>query len=181
MHLIFGLALDEEKLLRPRPLEGGVWRVGPAGLLHLLESMLGHTGHREDTDHLRIGRMNRAAAALLQDGGPEWFFRRSFEADPLGTAADLLRRRDELLLAGWDFQPKPQAPLRLQQLAALQERYLREAPPPGIAERWTALLNALQEQTPPFERVEVVEPPELLPPHLQRVLKRLGAQPRPAP
>ena len=72
-------------------------------MLHLLESYLGLSGHPNNIDYLRIEQYRQALKALLEKQ-PDAFFAASYEADQFATATELLDRRDELLLAGWNFQ-----------------------------------------------------------------------------
>jgi ATP-dependent helicase/nuclease subunit B len=85
MRITFGHALDGPN--HPEPLGDrraahGELRVGPLGLLTLLETHCG-LGAREGSDPGRIGRY-RTYLERADDG--DRFYSRSFAADPLGVA-----------------------------------------------------------------------------------------------
>lgn len=180
MILTFGLALDDPSLPEAPVPNGGRRTLGPQGMLHLLESHLGMGGHPNNNDYLRIEQFRQALRRHLEVA-PEAFYRHSFEADQFATAAELLSRRDELLLAGWNFQGES-LPHRLLCLAAI-EALLEEGRPtslaPGFADRFMAVERQLQAGRPPIQRIFINEPESLLPAHWQRLfryLETLGVQ-----
>ncbi|MCB0640176.1 MAG: hypothetical protein KDC44_00990, partial [Phaeodactylibacter sp.] len=170
MKLIFGLELDGPAF-PPIPLHsGGLFKTGPKGLLNLLETHLGLAGHPNDEEYLRIHAFRQACLHYLNEKPA--FFQHSFQADPFATAADLLQRRDELKLAGWDFQIEPNTPERLAVLAQV-EAYFTSGTfllPVGYADRLWALQQHLQTRAQPFQVIQLVEPLPLLPYYLQELL-----------
>src|SRR5690606_1245436 len=102
MTLYFGLHLDEISFPEKSLPNGNCFYLGSAGLLRLLESLFGLEGSPEDNNYLRIEAYRQVLRQYLETDS-EAFFQHSFEADQFATASDLLDRRDELLLAGWDF------------------------------------------------------------------------------
>ena len=213
MTLLFGLELDDLTLPRPDT-EGGVHYCGRKSLLSLLESYLGLDGHPDNIDYLRIEQYRqaviswqlaiRSAAKIpnsLRDGSSERsedpelasgrqspFFQKSFEADQFATAAELLSRRDELLLAGWDFEKKENTPPRLATLAEIEAIFHQSETPqppitdhqspitltPGYAGRFVEVMKTLDFREHPFTEIRLNEPLELLPCHFQRLLKKMS-------
>ncbi|MBL7775388.1 MAG: hypothetical protein JNK89_05265, partial [Saprospiraceae bacterium] len=158
------------------PLRRGAVFAGLKKTLDWLEGQLGLSGYPENTDYLRIELYRQA---LLQWAGaaPDApFYQASFEADRFATAAALLDRRDELLLAGWNFDPAG-APERLQALAnvetlfrAKQEHPETGAAAQGFADRFDRALRVLPEAKLALDGVIFYEPEPLLPPVFQRLL-----------
>lgn len=190
MKIVFGLALDDPHLPPPPLTDGGVHFLGPNGLLRTLESYLGLAGHPSDNDYLRIEEYRQALRRYLEQR-PDAFFTASFIADQFATATEMLSRRDELLLAGWDFHAGG-APPRLATLAAV-EKNLRDHPDyrlsPGFADRFTAVLEVLDASpTLPFSEIGLVEQLDLLPAHFRSLMHLAAARgiivrelPSPAP
>ncbi len=179
MKIIFGLALTDPPLPPPPPTEGGKLYLGPNGLLRTLESLLGLSGHPADNEFLRIEEYRQALRHHLEQF-PESFFAASFAADQFATATEMLARRDELLLAGWDFDPAG-APSRLACLAVIEET-LRSHPErslsPGFADRLMSILERLHAAPSlPITHLTLVEPIERLPAYyrtLLHLLKSIG-------
>lgn len=172
MKVYFGLALDDTAFPLPESTTGGTHYLGPQGLLHFLEAHLGLQGHPSDDEYLRIEQYRQAIRRQLESW-PGTFYQASFEADQFATATDLLQRRDELLLAGWDFRLDDALPERLRCLAHL-EQLIREGQgglglSAGYAGRFDAVLKALARRPLPADAIVVNEPMELLPAHFQRL------------
>lgn len=178
MTIYFGLALDDSAFPLPDDTQGNVHYLGPNGLLHTLESHLGLIGHDNNIDYLRTAQY-RQALNLHLESKPEAFFATSFAADQMATAGELLSRRDELLLAGWDFVNSAETPDRLSCLAAI-EKELRNGNPVqlrmGTAERWRAIIQMIQVRRHPLKHLILVEPLELMPPHLRELFTLLRGQ-----
>lgn len=185
MKLIFGLELDDEVLPRPTT-EGGVWVVGTKKLLHLLEAWLGLAVPRERIEHIRTEQFRQLLEKYLlnkrldnyHQPTPPPFFARSFEADKLACAEMLLQRRDELLLAGWDFALCENMPERLRTFAELERLFRKEKHrlEMGMADRFVACMARLETAQLPLEEVAIVEPLTLLPPQYRRLFKVLEAK-----
>lgn len=193
MVLYFGLELDPHSLPVPA-CEAGVHRCGRSQLLRLLEDLLGLAGLPDDVDFLRVEQYRQALLGHLASysslplpppAQDTHFYKASFEADPFATAENLLERRDELLLAGWDFSVSSDLPPRLRVFAEI-EALLRQQmttasghSPPGLSEgyadRFCKVLAALDKQKLPFSTVKLNEPLELLPRHLQRLFAKMAA------
>lgn len=137
MRLYFGLSIQDGFLPRPTQVTIGEAHLAPRQLLQLLEQHLGLSVQEEDVAHLRIEQYRQVLKRYLAEH-PQSFYAASFAADDLGTAAALLQRRDELLMAGWNFQGTELKTERLVVLARLEENlYLF----PGQADRMNAVLQ----------------------------------------
>ena len=172
MEIIFGLSFDEKPLPGLTGNSGGCQYLGPIGLLYFLESRLGLIGLPANNEYLRIEQYRQALRLLLEKEG-NTFYQQSFEVDQLATAAALLQRRDELLLAGWDF--KALGKERLDCLAQL-ELYIKEEAiklAPGFADRFTEALKHISSRNVSIDTIYIHEPERLLPAHYLRLFNLL--------
>lgn len=162
----------------------GAW-LGPGSRSHLGEPVLGRLeflGLLET--HLGLGgppvsAARRAAAylvALRSVDTPQRFYHRSLEADEIGTAAQLLRWRDEWFLAGWNGQGHEGWPARLADLAAVEGIAARKLPP-GEGERLAAVALRLRTRRAPVDSVALLDPLESFPARWRDVLALLPTQP----
>ena len=87
---------------------------GPAELLGWLESQLGLTHDPPEP----TTRVMRYAELLAQSPGSS--YRDSLETDRWSTAVELLRRRDELRLAGWSGAVSEDLPALVRELGVLE-------------------------------------------------------------
>jgi ATP-dependent helicase/nuclease subunit B len=149
-----------------RPAEGSreinVVRGGPGQLLAWLESQLGLVG----PDIAWTDRVVQYHAGLRNL--PSTSFEGSFKADSWATTSNLLRRRDALLMAGWN--PAVASGVAVaDQLATLESSLL-----PGLPDRLALVLKALDDglELPPHT-VLLDEPASAWPDLWQRVLRRL--------
>ncbi len=175
MTLYFGLKLDN--LVHPQPYalqnetDEGIQFCGPRNLLTYLEQQLGIPQEETDIEYLRIEQFRQALSRYVSNH-PDAYFAESFKADEFATAGFLLARRDELLLAGWDFEIEESTPNRLQVLAKI-EQIFRNAPQPlayGYADRFVHLLETIETCELPFDKVLLNEPFDIIPFHLQYLL-----------
>ncbi len=177
MKLIFGLQLDNPSLPRPET-EAGSHYVGPKGLLLLFETWYGLGGNPNDIDYLRVEQYRQVLLRHLVAATVQPFYQKSFEADQFTTAAEMLSRRDELLLSGWDFTKKTDQPSRLATISELEAIFQDEAAElaivPGFSDRFNAVLLALAERPAPVSEIWVNEPLGLLPRHFQRFFEKLS-------
>ncbi|MCH2085280.1 MAG: PD-(D/E)XK nuclease family protein [Saprospiraceae bacterium] len=181
MQVYFGLALDDVAHPKGSSTIAQVQYLGPRGLIHFLESRFGLTGHSNDNEYLRIEQYRQALILFLRKR-PEAFFFASFQADQFATAQELLKRRDELKLAGWDFsthslsvEHSDHIPERLQCIAEVEaiiqsKGYSFEA---GFADRFCNLLNALIHFENPIRQLHLIEPSSILPYYLIRLINQL--------
>lgn len=169
----FGLALDDLSFPVPSASTGGFATLGPKNLLYTMESHFGFAGHANDNDYLRIEQYRQALLQYLQED-QDTFYLSSFAADQFATAAELLSRRDELLLAGWDFDQSGTLPARLYTLAGVEALFRIDADgqslplAAGYADRWVAVIKTLGQRVHPIQEVRLTEPLDLLPFYLQR-------------
>lgn len=180
MNFIFGIALDNPSWPKPQYSQGGTLWLGPNGLLQWLEFFYGLAGHKNNNEHLRIEQYRQAIRQYLEQE-PIAFFSRSFAADQFATAANLLNRRDELLLAGWDFAISGILPERLKSIALIEEilNSSLQTLPAGFADRFVVLEQKIRQRPSSIQRINFVEPAELLPKHWLRlfeILKTQGAE-----
>jgi len=155
--------------------------VGPRRLLLWLEAQLGLSGHPENTDYLRIELYRQAMATIEAP-----FFAASFAADRFATAQTLLAWRDELLLAGWNFEiPSQSVPAeripRLHSFASIEKIFQEKInaleiypQATGHADRWVAVLNSLQRRSLSLSKLVLHEPFDLQTPVIQRLVNILS-------
>lgn len=133
MVIYFGLELDNLVIPKDNQTQGGVQYFGPQRVLTMLESHLGLIGHPNNNQYLRIEQYRQALLrhteqAMETQGEVTAFYASSFLADQFATATELLARRDELLLADWDFEVSDNAPHRLQVLAEIEALFSTKKP-----------------------------------------------------
>lgn len=173
MKLFFGLTFDDSYFPQASYSQGGVYYAGPKGLLQILEAHLGATRINTNNDYIRIEQYRQALLVYLQNES-EAFFKASFTADQFATAAELLDRRDELILAGWDFKVDQYGPERLQCLGSIENIIQKKGLTAGFADRVKRVLTLIQERPLPVKWIGVCEPIDLLPPAYLHLLKVLG-------
>ena len=142
---------------------------GPVVLLEWLETQLGLPQAYVD----RAARVMQYADALSKV--TEACFERSLAADRWETASDLLHRRDELILCGWDGTSSYGYPRITVDLALAEREYVGSFP--SEAERIPAVLEALDAgQVLPSHELKLAEPIDAWPAVWQLVLSRLNVQ-----
>ncbi|HWE31333.1 MAG TPA: hypothetical protein VHB97_25180, partial [Polyangia bacterium] len=175
MSIVAGLALDGAALtdvhdLAPRHALIGQASFGPMALLRDLELRLGLV----DNDASPAVRGARWSSRVMRLAA-ERFYARSHAVDAWGTALELLRWRDELVLAGWDGAPIESGGERLAALAEL-EAMAQPSLPPSEGDRLIAIARTLI-TTPSrvYARLRLVDAIELWPLRWQHVFARLAA------
>lgn len=148
-------------------------RGGPVQLLGWLEDQLGVTGADGVRELSTPARIRRYMTALRTADGDT--YRASLEEDPWSTAAELLKRRDELLLAGWepeDDDNTDELPVLARDLAGAERGFQG----PGIPDRLKSIagrLDAPGTSLPPH-RLALDESLDRWPPLWRRVLDRMN-------
>lgn len=168
--ITFGLALDGQRTTQPGNTIGESV-VGPIGFLNILETQLGllalHPSQAE-----RIVQYRDCLARL--DTGQR-FYHRSFETDPLGTAACLLDWRDQWFLHGWNGSVGSDAPARLRDTAEVEA--LASDVAPGIGQRLAAVSERLRVRKVDIAEVRLVDAIEAFPVRWRAVLAQLPLVP----
>ncbi|TWT55491.1 PD-(D/E)XK nuclease family protein [Allorhodopirellula solitaria] len=140
---------------------------GPAVLLEWLETQLG----LPQSDVHRAARVMQFADAIANMTGV--CFEQSIAADRWETASELLQRRDQLMLCGWDGTILDRCPRIAGDLALAEKQYAGSFP--SEAERVAAVAEALDAgQVLPNHELKLTEPIDLWPAAWQRVLSRLN-------
>lgn len=173
MEVFFGLAFDDTPLTETPANKGGYLVLGPVGMLYYLESQLGLIGLPQNNDYLRIEQYRQAILLHLEQN-PTAFYKASFHSDQFATAAALLAKRDELVLAGWNFQ-LINTP-RLDCIVAF-EKILEDASfslASGFADRFALILKYIKQRHLQLQKIVVHEPPHLLPQHYKNLFKLLS-------
>ena len=162
--------------LTPGPLRPALGRTtinevrgGPETLLRWLETQLG----LPTLDAHRASHVTEYATALetVTDSAVS----RSFLTDRWATASELLSRRDELQLSGWDQENCDTLPEVVRDLAAAADG--RRFVFPSVAERLQRVINALDDgQTLPQHVCILADQAECWPVRWQRVLSKLTTQ-----
>lgn len=139
---------------------------GPETLLGWMEIQLGLANPRTQ----KANRVTEYANAL--NSVPNVSFSISLKTDRWATASELLLRRDELLLAGWDEIDRDSLPQLVRDLSrAAQGRMFMF---PGEAGRLRRVLSVLEEgQTLPAHRCVLYDVPEVWPVLWRKVLAML--------
>lgn len=141
---------------------GESW-LGELGLLGRLETALGLVGPA-------LTGGERAARLVPGLRRVEGFWSRSVDVDPLGSARELLRWRDELMLAGWDGRAA-EMPDRVAAMAQLASDLL-----PGLPDRLWAVHAALPNRSAEIRSLELLEPIGALPRVWRAIIDRLRAE-----
>ena len=162
----------------PVPVPGATdWnehRGGPATVLHWLETQLGLGADEPPYAH----RVEEYATALALV--PDATFAASFRADRWATAETLLRRREELRLAGWNEADRPALPPLVRDLARAARAGGRRVA--DEADRLQRVLEALERgQALPPHRCVLWDSLDRWPALWRRVLGRLAIGPATAP
>lgn len=170
MHVTFGLFLDACQ----GPSTASLFNtpvVGRLGFLSLLETYLGLSAPEAST-----AKRVAVYSGLLRDhDNSSRFYSESLKADSIGTAARLLAWRDEWRLGGWDGSALNTHPLRLQELAAIEEAALK-ALPLGEAERLHLVIQAIRSSgSGPIKSVRLVDPSKDFPLLWRQLLDHLPA------
>lgn len=160
LKIILGYWLDSATYpdaLGEKEAEVGTVVTGFNGLIGILETQLGLTAPKA-SDNIRIAEWQELIRK--QDTGNQPFSN-SFATDPWNTAKELLRRRDELIIAGWDPTVHTGGSIWLETLARLELSDHKMTG--GLPDRVRALVKKLQDQVQlNIESVTIVDEEESL-------------------
>jgi hypothetical protein len=184
MTLHFSHHFDALVYAPPTTPRAGVYFLGPSRLLLWLEGQLGLLGYPSNTAYLRIELYRQALGRLLDDTlSKRPFFEKSFAADRFATAEALLAWRDELLLAGWNFELSDTIPARLRDLARVEVYFQKKLQDPelgvqaaGFSDRFAQVLALLEQRGVSLDKILLYEPITLQMPVIQRIVKVLSQQ-----
>ncbi|MBB3208920.1 CRISPR/Cas system-associated exonuclease Cas4 (RecB family) [Rhodopirellula rubra] len=145
-------------------------RGGPETLLRWLETQLG----LPTLEAHRASHVTEYATAL--ETVTDSVISPSLETDRWATASELLSRRDELQLSGWDQEHSDTLPDVVRDLATAADGHRFVFP--SVSERLQSVLNALDDgQTLPEHTCILADSSDRWPVRWQRVLSRLTTQP----
>jgi len=177
MHPLVGLDLSGNTLTPLDDLESVPGHLGrpvwnARQLLGDLELRLG-LPRTQVSRGLRVQQWSKRMAALAADSSrASPYFAAAYAIDPTGTAAQLLRLRDELVDAGWNAEPLSGA----ERLETLYRLATLEGPPlpPGRPDQLAAVEAELARTSrAPYAALDLVDDLGLWPARWRRVFQRL--------
>jgi len=142
---------------------------GPQGLLGLLEQKTGHSGKHKSHAERKIEYAGYLKEYLSDHS--DVFYAGAFDNDPSGVATELLRCRDQLVLAEWNKMPKNISE-RLDTLMAIEKRFDVS---PGHEDRWVMMLDVLEKMSsnPGISELSLFDDEADLHPFYGKIIKRL--------
>lgn len=142
---------------------------GPKGLLEVLERITGNSGNYPVNMERRLAYVEILDAYFSHNKS---IFNNSFNIDRFGVAGELLRFRDQLILAGWN-KNAPDISTRIDTLREIEKS---GQPPPGNEDRYRKLLEHLgkRNRLDDIEEITVHDDPELIHPFYKILLETLG-------
>lgn len=183
MTIYFGTAFDDSNLPLILQESFGVDYYGPKKLINYLSMLMGLPKAPSGSDYLRLEQYRQAIVQTIEQAATKPFYISSFQADQFAVTTDLLSRRDELLLSGWDFNVGTNIPQRIQALQAIEQHFKTVKKFWCYEDRLHFLLNHLEEAPLHIEEVLLIDPLELLNPALKQlfqILKHKGTNIIPA-
>lgn len=155
MRVIFSQYFDQGYYLdRSNPENEALFDIsicGPKGLLSILERELGLSGSFSSQAERILGYRGILEEYLKDDN--DAFFAKSFNTDPVGVAGELLRWKDQLVLAGWSGAVKGISP-RLDTLAEIENSTKLSF---GVEDRWIQIILSLRNLQTPLPALTAIE------------------------
>lgn len=144
--------------------------VGPQGLLEVLEMLTGLSGSYIGVNERKV-KYKQILEAFLNNNNNNVFFKDAFKTDPLGTAGELLKYRDQLILTGWNSTVRINSQ-KIDDLAGVEQFKQID---PGFEDRYMAVLEALKlKDDIDIESIEVKESEEPLHPFFKELFSVLS-------
>ena len=168
MHVHFGLHLDGMDPAPPRTAIGEA-TVGPKGLLRMLESDLGLAPVLDHPAEQLMAFRGCLAAA----DGPQRFYHRSFQVDPINVAGTLMWWRERWYEAGWRGTFADAASQRLADMGEV-ERLAAGQVPLCTGQRLARILDSMGNRRTQIETLTLHEEVAGLPEMWRRLVERLG-------
>ena len=184
LEVILGVALDGPSVTErvDRDSRVGTLVVGPTGFLHDFEHRLGLHGEAA-LEETRVECYAHRLEAVARTHGGRLFWSEVYAKDAHETARNLLTWRDALVLGGWNGGPIVNGSARLEALAWIEaigatiDHPDVPALPPGVADRWIAVVAELDAGAlVPYSRVQVVDPLTQLSARAREVLHAITRQ-----
>lgn len=148
--------------------------VGDAGLLSELELRSGLTrtclskAEREANYYIAVKE--------VVQGNHECFIKKSFQIDEYGVSTELLKWRDELILAGWNSDMKNISP-KIDLLCQIEKTATEKGIViQGESDRWRAILTCDIQILSCEDQLAIHFPEEYLPPHIKVLLSKMKTQ-----
>ena len=123
MTIYFGTSFDDSFLPVSNQSVFGTDYYGPQKLVNYLAILSGLPKSPSGADYLRLEQYRQALKQYIDQSEKPPFFLKSFQANQFAVSNDLLKRRDELLLAGWDFEPASGIPERIRVLQEVEKLF----------------------------------------------------------
>ncbi|MBP7184316.1 MAG: PD-(D/E)XK nuclease family protein [Saprospiraceae bacterium] len=167
MKLIFGLNIDDSIHLSSSYPD---YYFNPFQLIHYLEKIYNLPSINNDLKYIQIEWYRQSISEYTKQN-PQSFCVNSFNSDEFGTANYLFEMREELIVAGFDFERKYENPSeRISFYLAVEKLYNRVAAKSkyqiiSMAQRKRNILNLLNDNEFPFVTITLIEPFHLLPPY----------------
>jgi ATP-dependent helicase/nuclease subunit B len=143
---------------------------GPQALLGLLEQKTGNTGKFKSHAERKIEYMGYLKEYMAVHA--DVFYAYAFDTDQAGIASELLRYRDQLVLAGWNKIPRDVS-LKVNTLLAIENQFEVS---PGFEDRWVNMQDVLEKLSanPGIAELLLFDDEADLHPFYRKILQRLG-------
>jgi ATP-dependent helicase/nuclease subunit B len=170
MHITFSL-FHEGSPFSDKAASLGELRTGPAGLISLLSNHLGLVFPEVSSAERIRSYRSRLEEGIRNDTSWSTWYGESFSADPWSTSRQLLQRRDDLYMNGWDGSPLEPVTARLATIIALESSDIPLSPCRGeqLLEVISLLKSIFGTYTCDIKSVTMMEPDHLVPGHWKKL------------